>query len=303
MRLVRLAHDSGARLGVEVDGSVADLQRWCADLDLPAPRTAVEALVDDRLAGALAGTPPPSCLVDEPRLLAPVDPPGKILALAANYAAHAEEVGEARREKASSIPHVFPKLPSTLVGPRDPISIPDVTDMVDYEVELAVVIGSVVDRVRVDHARAAVAGYVLFNDVSGRRMTFPERPEMPADDAPWDFLYGKWCNGFAIAGPWLVPARDIPDPESLGMRLSVNGVSRQQAKVGDYTYSIDEAISFISRICVLHPGDVITMGTPAGIGEMGLGCLAPGDVVVAEIDGLGTQVNQVRRMPAPDEGP
>lgn len=139
-----------------------------------------------------------------------------------------------------------------------------------------------------------VAGFMVFNDVSGRRMTFQERPEMPLDDGFWDFLYGKWCNGFAIAGPYAVPVYAMPDVEARTMSLSVNGQVRQSARVGDYIFGINSALSFLSRICELHPGDVVTMGTPSGIGEMGLGCLKPGDIVEASIEGLGQQRNVVR---------
>ena len=168
--------------------------------------------------------------------------------------------------------------------------------MVDYEVEIAVVIGKRADRVLEKDAIDYVAGWMAFNDVTARRMTFPGNPIFTSEDESWHFLYGKWCNGFSIAGPWLVSRDEIPDPNNLKMELSVNGEIRQSALVGDMTFTITEAISFISSICVLEPGDVISMGTPAGIGEMGAGCLAVGDLVELSIESLGSQSSRVVRQ-------
>ncbi len=305
MRIVRYAHAAGARMGLVVDDIVIDLHDFVVDAGIEVPAEVVTAIMSAPIGDALArmtSAQRDRYRVKDAELLAPIDRPGKILALAANYSAHANEVGETPRDKSNSVPHVFPKMPSTLAGPQDPILIPEVSDMVDYEVELGVVIGGVVDRVSPSEALSHVAGYVLFNDVSARRMTFRERSKVPDEDGFWDFLYGKWCNGFAIVGPWIASVQQIPDPTDLRMNLSVNGMTRQSARVGEYTFTIAEAISFMSRICRLEPGDVIAMGTPAGIGEMGLGCLNPGDVVEASIDGLGVQRNLVERAPSATGG-
>jgi len=298
MHICRFTSSEGPRTGLEVGGDIYDIGVWCALQDRQAPRDTLELLLDERWAEFAAVAPPEQARVTEADLLPPMSRPGKVLALAANYADHAAEVGERVRDKTHSVPHVFPKLPSTLVGPYAPIRIPQVSDMVDYEVEMALLIGRITSDVSPLQARGCVAGYLVVNDISARRMTFAERPDMPTEDATWDFLYGKWCNGFAVAGPWAVPAREIPNPETLKMTLTVNGQMRQSAVVGDWIFSAWEAISFISRICILEPGDVIAMGTPAGIGEMGLGCLEVGDVVSASIEGLGTQRNAVTALAA-----
>ena len=299
MQLVRYMVNGAARLGAVESDAVVDMIAGCAHAGIAAPADALAAAADPACAAAIrtARRQVPEAIVDaseqELELLVPIGQPGKILALAANYASHAVEVGEAARDKRVSVPHVFPKLPSTLVGTGAPIVIPPISDAVDYEVEIAAVIGSRASGV--DEARALdhVAGWMIFNDITARRVSFPRRPEPPEDDAFWDFLYGKWCDGFAIAGPYLVTRDELPDPSERMMELRVNGDIRQRARVGEMTFDVAEAIAFISTICALERGDVVTMGTPAGIGEMGAGFLQPGDLVEASIEGLGALRNAV----------
>jgi 2-keto-4-pentenoate hydratase/2-oxohepta-3-ene-1,7-dioic acid hydratase in catechol pathway len=299
MHLIRYLDRGAARLGAVSGDVVVDVVRACAQAGIAAPDDVLSAAADPACADAIdeAQRERSNAIVEteerDLELAVPIGRPGKILALAANYPSHAKEVGEAVRDKSRSIPHVFPKLPSTLVGPAAPIVIPPISDAVDYEVEIAAVVGQraafVDEATALDH----VAGWMVFNDVSARRVSFPRRSEVPEEDEFWDFLYGKWCEGFAIAGPHLVTRNELPDPSELTMELRVNGAVRQHARVGEMTFGVADAIAFISSICALEPGDVVTMGTPAGIGEMSQSFLRPGDVVEASIERLGTLTNPV----------
>jgi len=296
MRLLRFQRNSEICIGATFRNQIVDVSRVCKIAKIPTPISVLATLEDPLCREAISNaftTQSEAIIRTEVKLLAPIERPGKIFALAANYEAHASEVGIKARDKKTYVPKVFPKLPSSLVGPYENIEIPPISDMVDYEVEIAVVIGRRAERVMEKDAMNYVAGWMAFNDVTARRMTFPGNLIFTPEDEPWHFLYGKWCNGFSIAGPWLVSRDEIPDPNHLKMELSVNGQVRQSALVGDMTFTIPEAITFISSICVLEPGDVISMGTPAGIGEMGAGCLAHGDLVELTIESLGRQSSRV----------
>ena len=285
MRLLRFQKDSEICIGAIFDNQIVDVAHACRIAKIPTPISVLATLEDQLCRAAILSafaTQSEAIIKTEVKLLAPIERPGKIFALAANYEAHAYEVGLKARDKKTYV--------------HENIEIPSVSDMVDYEVEIAVVIGKRADRVLEKDAIDYVAGWMAFNDVTARRMTFPGNPIFTSEDESWHFLYGKWCNGFSIAGPWLVSRDEIPDPNNLKMELSVNGEIRQSALVGDMTFTITEAISFISSICVLEPGDVISMGTPAGIGEMGAGCLAVGDLVELSIESLGSQSSRVVRQ-------
>ena len=296
MKILRYKTKNGPAIGVIIKEKIINLNLACSITGITAPSNALSAM-NDKLYLAIAENAyinhPETFLGEDLDLLPPVDRPGKFFALAANYSSHADEVGMVHRDKKTYVPRVFPKLSSTIVGPNQDIVIPSVSDMVDYEVEISLLIGKRADRVTEQQASQHIAGWMVFNDVTGRRMNFPNIKEFTQEDEPWYFLYGKWCNGFAVLGPWLVGVDELKDPSNLRMELKVNGEIRQSALVGEMTFNPTEAISFISSICVLEPGDIISMGTPSGIGEMGAGCLADGDVVEASIETIGSQCNRV----------
>jgi 2-keto-4-pentenoate hydratase/2-oxohepta-3-ene-1,7-dioic acid hydratase in catechol pathway len=225
------------------------------------------------------------------KLLAPIPRPGKIFALAQNYADHVSEGGAEARPKAGRVPLVFCKLPSSLIGPGAPILVPAVSDTVDWEVELAVVIGGHARNIPVEEAASVVAGYSIFNDVSARYMKYPERTQFGPLEEWFDFINGKWCDSFAVMGPYLVTS--VADPDNLRMQLSVNGVKYQDASTADMIFKVAEVIAFTSRWATLEPGDVIATGTPSGVGDTTGTYLKPGDQVVGSIDGLGTLSNPV----------
>jgi 5-carboxymethyl-2-hydroxymuconate isomerase len=215
------------------------------------------------------------------RLLAPVIP-GKIVAIGLNYLDHIRESGA----EPPSRPLVFAKFPSSVIGPEEPIVIDaQVTERVDWEVELAVVIGTAARDVPAERALDHVLGYTVANDVSARDLQF--------SDGQW--VRGKSLDTFCPLGPVVVTADEVPDPQALRLVCRVNGEVVQDATTGLMVFGVAELISFCSRSFTLEPGDVLLTGTPWGCGEFmdPRRSLAPGDVVECEIDGIGTLRNPV----------
>jgi 2-keto-4-pentenoate hydratase/2-oxohepta-3-ene-1,7-dioic acid hydratase in catechol pathway len=207
---------------------------------------------------------------------APFKRPSKIVCIGLNYADHARETGATPPTE----PVIFMKATSSLVGPFDNIVIPRNSQKTDWEVELAVVIGKKASYVEEDEALTYVAGYCLHNDVSEREFQL----EM---GGTWD--KGKGCDTFAPMGPFLVTPDEIPDIDNLRLWLTVNGQMMQDGTTANFIFKIPHLISYVSRFMTLLPGDVISTGTPAGVG---LGMKPPvflkaGDVVELGIDGLG----------------
>ena len=222
------------------------------------------------------------------RLWAPVPQPRKIIAVARNYPAHARERGAAAPP---SEPVLFLKAPSAVIGPDDEILLPAAASRVDWEGELAVVIGSLARGVSAQNALACVAGYTVANDVSARDFQ-NERGQ---------HFIGKSCDTFAPLGPALVTADEIPDPQDLGIRTLVSGESMQSARTKEMIFPIAEIIAFVSKLMTLEPGDVLLTGTPAGVGAARTPprWLRDGDVVEIEIERVGRLRNYVRAAPAP----
>lgn len=232
-------------------------------------------------------------VANEVRLLAPIPRPPKILCLAGNYAEHWREGEKEAPPKANHTPEVFIKPATTIVGPDAEIRLPGpICSTVDYEGELAVVIGRSAKNVSVDDALAYVAGYANFNDISGRRLTIGI-PREPTARAGWfDWLNGKWFDTFGPLGPFLV-LDEVVDPQSLSIQTRVNGEVRQNATTADMIFSIAETISWISQFLTLEPGDVIATGTPSGVGSPNGIFLKAGDAVEVEVAGLGILKNTV----------
>ena len=203
---------------------------------------------------------------------------GKVIGVGLNYRDHAEETGLPLPKE----PTLFLKATSSLCGPNEDVVIPRDSKGIDWEVELGVVIGTpgvyIVERLALDH----VAGYILGIDFSERDFQFNRAGQG---------FKGKCCDTFGPLGPWLVTRDEIPDAQTLGLRLSVNGVEKQNGSTRDMIFSVAALVSYISRFMSLHPGDVILTGTPAGVGlgQKPPTYLKPGDVVTASIDGLGEQ--------------
>ncbi len=237
----------------------------------------------ERLAASLDAGQLPEVRRDGMRIGAPVARPGKIVCIGLNYHDHAEETGAAPPAE----PVVFMKDPSTVIGPNDDVLVPRSPTKTDWEVELGVVIGATARYLdSADAAREVIAGYLVSHDVSEREFQLERGGQ-------WD--KGKSCETFNPAGPYLVPAGAVGDPQQLGLRLWVNGVERQNGSTANMIFPVLEVIRYLSQFMVLHPGDLVNTGTPAGValGLPGTPYLGAGDVVELEIDGLGRQRQEV----------
>jgi 2-keto-4-pentenoate hydratase/2-oxohepta-3-ene-1,7-dioic acid hydratase in catechol pathway len=222
------------------------------------------------------------------RLMAPLIRPPKVLALAANYQDHITESGGARVDKAGLAPKLFLKPSSAIIGPDQPVVLPAVSQTVDWEIELAVVIGHRSRNLPVEQALGAVAGYTIINDVSARTVDYGGARSGYAWKEYFDWLMGKWLDGFAPLGPYLLTADEVPAPQNLDMRLTVDGNLRQKANTRDMIFGVAEIVAFASRLMTLEPGDIIATGTPSGVGDATGSYLRPGNVMEATIAGLGT---------------
>ncbi|MCZ4101432.1 fumarylacetoacetate hydrolase family protein [Streptomyces sp. So13.3] len=276
MKLLRFGASGHERPGVLTDeGAVLDLSALTSDID----GAFLASGGPDRVRTALAAGTLPVVDVTGLRVGAPVARPGKVVCVGLNYRGHAEETGAAIPPR----PVVFMKDPGTVVGPYDEVLIPRGSSKTDWEVELAVVIGSRARYLESPlHALDAVGGYAVSNDVSEREFQLEFSPQ-------WDL--GKSCETFNPLGPWLVTPDEAGDPQKLGLRLSVNGTQRQNSATGDMIFDVAYLVWYLSQYMVLEPGDVINTGTPAGValGLPGTPYLRPGDTVELAIDGLGAQ--------------
>lgn len=277
MQFVRFATDGSPQWGVRQDDDIVPLTGMREEFDLTRlTEPGFLALAKDAVEAAADRSIPRSNVTT----LAPVPRPGKIVCVGLNYHDHAEEQGEDVPEK----PLLFGKAPTAVTNPDDPIVHPAALDEVDYEVELGIVIGRTAKRVDAADARDCVAGYTAINDVSGRDAQF--------DDG--QFLRGKSYDTFAPMGPTLVPGNSI-DPNALDVACRVNGETKQQSNTEQFIFDVDEVIKYISEAMTLRPGDVISTGTPGGVGifrdppEL----LKPGDAVDVEVEGIGTLTNPV----------
>ncbi len=232
------------------------------------------------------------------RLGPPLPRPGKLICAAGNYQEHLREGGAASVDKARTTPRLFLKPATAVIGPGEPIAIPPWSDAVDWELELGVVIGRRGRHIPAREALGYVAGYVVFNDVSARRLTVAAGRQPRPWDEFFDWLHGKWFDTFAAMGPALVTADEVPDPHRLQLRLTVNGQTCQDASTEAMIFRVEELISFASNLMTLEPGDVLATGTPSGVGDARGLYLRPGDVVEGTITGLGTLRNPVVAGPA-----
>jgi len=237
--------------------------------------------------------------LDDVRLLPPLLRPGKLLCLAGNYRKHIVESGfQAPVEADVLTPQFFLKPSSALTGPHDEVPLTSENVSVGWEVELAVVIGRPGRHIPASSAMQHVFGYTVLNDLSERGLhSRMQGRRVRENDQFFDWLAGKWFDGFAPCGPWVVTADEIPDPHALGIRLWVNGALRQEGTTAEMIFRIPEIVAAASSIMTLEAGDIISTGTPAGAGVGGRATLADGDEVVCEIDRIGRLSNRVRQRP------
>jgi 2-keto-4-pentenoate hydratase/2-oxohepta-3-ene-1,7-dioic acid hydratase in catechol pathway len=283
MRLLRFELGGAPRLGVLKGDGIVELGALRAKY--PTMRSIVEGGADalgeiQRFVAATAATLP----LKEARLLSPIERPGKYLAIGMNYQKHLEEA-ERLGVPAPKQQLWFNKQTSCISGPYDDID-PGVTEKLDYEVELGVVIGAAAKRVTESNAPGHVFGYFVANDVSARDYQF----HSPT------FTLGKSFDTHGPMGPWIVTADEIPDPHALKLRCYVNGELRQSSDTSHLIFNVWQQIAYLSSAFTLEPGDLLATGTPEGVG-IGMQppqFLRPGDVVRCEIDGIGAIENRVR---------
>ena len=273
MKLLRYGEPGRERAGlVDADGRIRALPESLGDL-------AGERLTPAGLAEIAALDPATLPLVEgSPRLGSCVARPGKFVCIGLNYRAHAAESNLPE----PSEPVIFGKWTSAVIGPNDDVEIPRGSTKTDWEVELGVVIGTRGRYLSQDEALAHVAGYCVINDVSEREFQI-ER------GGTWD--KGKGCDTFGPTGPWLVTADEVGDPQALRLWLEVDGHRYQDSSTADMIFSVAELVAYVSQFCTLEPGDIISTGTPQGVG---LGQKPPvylraGQVVRLGIEKLGEQ--------------
>ena len=281
MRLVTYERNNQHSTGVLTNNGIIDLPTASGGA-LPGDMVALlqqgdEGLQRAREAAAKGG---PAISLKEARLLAPVPRPGKIIGIGLNYADHASEGGRERPQ----YPMIFTKAVSAVIGTGEAIRMPLVTSMVDFEGEMAVVIGKRAKNVSSKDALAYVAGYTICNDVSGR--DYQQRSSPTA---------GKSFDTFAPLGPALVTRDEIPDPHVLDIRTVVSGEEMQHSSTKHLIFNVNYLIDYLSHIFALEPGDVITTGTPAGVGlfRNPPRFLKPGDTVRIELEKVGILENPV----------
>jgi acylpyruvate hydrolase len=287
MRLVSFVHEDQIRLGAIRTAGAKEL---VFDLNRIEPRLPVqmEAFLESGqsalslAAQALAHAPVEAALaLNGLTLKAPIPRPGKIIAIGQNYLMHVEEA----KQVASEYPIIFAKYNNTVIGPGEPIVLPKLSQQVDYEGELGVVIGQRCKGVPVSEALRCVGGYTALNDVSSR--------DYQHKTSQWTM--GKSFDTFAPMGPALLTADEVADPQNLNLRVTIGGEELQSANTRDMIFSIAQLISTITAVMTLDPGDVIATGTPGGIGAVRTPprWLRPGEVVRVEIDGIGVLENPI----------
>lgn len=306
MKLVtfRGSADDAPRAGIALDGPVVDLAAGATALGLAAPASVVGLLgqgesglsIAREIEQAARSGRIDSIPEREVTLLAAVPDPPTIFLLAGNYQSHITEGGAPPVDKAKITPRPFIKPGTAVIGTNDPIVIPPDSDTLDYEIEIAAVIGTRGRMIPLSRANEHVAGYLVFNDVSARSLKIAEGRVERNGDWFFDWLLGKWCDSFAVVGPYLVTRDEAGDPQALEMSLKVNGELRQHSAAGEMIFTIPEAVAFLSRFVTLRPGDLICMGTPGGVGDTTQTYLQPGDEVDATIERLGTLHNTVTRQ-------
>jgi acylpyruvate hydrolase len=282
------------RAALRTQGALVDAARAAERAGVAAPQLwsdPMRALVtgagerEDVLRAAEALRTEAATLAGDVRLGPPVPRPEKILCVGHNYRDHAAET----KRDLPKVPVIFAKFRNGLLGPHDEVPHPGISEEIDYEGELAVVIGKTAKNLPAREALDAVAGYMVLNDLSAR--------DLQRSASQW--TAGKALDGFAPCGPHLLTADEVPDPQALRLTTTVNGVVRQDASTAEMIFSVAEILAYLTSVMTLRPGDVVATGTPGGVG-MALEpqqFLAPGDVVEVSILGLGATRNRIGPRP------
>lgn len=298
MKLARYVKNGEAKVGIAKNGLLFDVREASKKLALPIlsdlvtidrllSAGAIDSLrqVEEKIIGASSGVP-----VESVKLLSPIQNPEKILLIAHNYRSHNRE----RNVQQPSEPYVFAKFRNALIGPGDPILIPKVSRNVDWEVELAVIIGKAGKYIAKEDSMNHVAGYAISNDVSFRDFQYSTKLPDGKTTLGLNWMKGKGLDSSFPLGPWLVTRDEIPNPHELEISLSVNGKRKQRSNTSDMIFKIESLIEYISAGITLQPGDVISTGTPEGVAATAGPFLKDGDIVEGSIDRIGTLSNPVR---------
>jgi len=296
MKLLTFIEEQEYRLGIKTEQGILDVAATAEQLNLRGVPSTMEEVIEQGELGLAAlrklvlkassvpGFPRSVWLEEEALRFAPCIPSSnKIICVGLNYRRHAEETNS----PIPQTPILFSKFNNALSAHGDEIELPAASSQVDYECELAVIIGNKTRQVTKEQAMNYVFGYCIANDLSAR--------DLQMQSSQW--LLGKTCDGFSPLGPYLVTADDVENPNDLWMKTTVNGEVRQSSRTSDMIFACEEIVSYISRHFTLMPGDVILTGTPEGV-VMGRPpedqvYLQPGDVVTVEIEKLGTLTNRM----------
>jgi len=291
MRLVRYEGNDGAiRLGALTNNGVVHLESAAASMwfateafrDTSSFLSAGDAAIQQAQKVVQDAAQSAFTALSSVKLRAPVPRPGKIVAVGLNYRDHSIEAGAKELPKT---PIIFAKFPTSISGPGDSIVLPHGDSQVDYEAELAVVIGKKTKAISAAEALQNVAGYMPLNDVSARTWQFADK----------QWVRGKSCDTFCPTGPYLTTRDEISDPQSLSISARVNGTTLQDSNTSRMIFGVAALIEFISASITLEPGDIIATGTPEGVGVFRTPpiFLKPGDIVEIEIEKLGLLRNPV----------
>jgi 2-keto-4-pentenoate hydratase/2-oxohepta-3-ene-1,7-dioic acid hydratase in catechol pathway len=293
MKLVSYDSRRGARAGAITADGIVDVwdaigSEYAADRSglvhaVPGGlRAALEAAGAAGIATAVSGESPAETL-EGARLLPPITDPQKIICVGLNYRAHAEEAGL----EPPSVPTFFAKFANALAAPGATVTLPATSEKVDYEAEVAFVIGQRAKDVRPEEALDHVAGYMLLNDLSARDLQFATPQWIP----------GKVFDGSAPCGPWLVTPEEAGEPDAIGVALDLNGERMQESDTGDLIFGVAELVVHLSTLMTLEPGDIVSTGTPAGVGSTRQPrvWLADGDEIAVSSPSLGELRTRIAR--------
>lgn len=290
MKIARLSYDSSETYGFVKGDKVATKDEITYQTGVPIPQSIKDFLFDgwyNEIKDKIENLPYNESISNF-KLLTPIPNPNKIICLAFNYVDHAEEQGL----QAPDDPAIVLKPRTSLTSTDADIEVPDFVTQLDYEVELAVIIGKTCKNISEEQAQDVVFGYMIFNDVSARDIQFKDK----------QFTRGKGFDSFAPCGPWITTKDEISDPQNLKLTTKVNGEIRQDSSTQQMFIKIPEIISKISRVMTLEKGDIISTGTPAGVtlNKPNGVFLKDGDKVEMEIEDLGMLRNTIKRVKAQD---
>ena len=284
MKIVRFLESGKETFGFVKDGNVAIKEEITYETGIPLPNSIKDFLFDgwyDEIKGKLSKMSYQGKLSDS-TILAPIPNPSKIICLAFNYVDHSEE----QNRQPPGEPDIFIKPRTTLTGTQSEIVCPTFVTKLDYEIELALILGKTCKNMSESQAMEAIFGYMIFNDVSARDIQFLDK----------QFTRGKAFDTFAPCGPWITTSDEITDPHNLTMITKINGETRQNSSTSKMFLRIPTIVSKLSKVMTLEKGDIISTGTPQGVvlNNSNFEYLKDGDEIVMEIENLGQLANTVK---------